>query len=273
MKKKHYLGMRPGDLEGKPYAKYWNPAMKPLQPHVRDAAIHGAEASAFGFPLEDADQLMAPGYLPLENGTTKLKNGETFVAVLTQMPGVTGAMFEWWMGWHYMEAQRYKLWHPRSHVDNGTREMLGDDTTLSDKEKYRTTHYVSEYIGSRLENITITFFEPETIFTQTKDFGANNVSALVCGQVALQGVPIVLGHLVHQIRQVDGGAEMRSRFWLGKPEVRGAKRGSVRNRLVGSKWFSKRMMPPDLGQEMLVHCGMEMNHLAGFLPDLYADYH
>jgi glyoxylase-like metal-dependent hydrolase (beta-lactamase superfamily II) len=32
------------------------------------------------------------------------------------MPGVTGAMFEWWMGWHYMEAQRYKLWHPRAHI-------------------------------------------------------------------------------------------------------------------------------------------------------------
>jgi len=40
---------------------------------------------------------------------TRLVSGEISVAVLTKMPGVTGAMFEWWMGWHYMENQRYKL--------------------------------------------------------------------------------------------------------------------------------------------------------------------
>ena len=28
-----------------------------------------------------------------------------------------------------------------------------------------------------------------------------------------------------------------------------------------------------MGRDMTVHCAMEMNHLAGFLPALYADYH
>ena len=118
-----YLGMRPGDLDGKPYSKYWNPEMLPLQPQVRDAAVHGDEAPELGFTMDQADQLMRPGYLPLENGTTKLANGQTFVAVLTHMPRVTGEMFEWWMGWHYMEPQRYKLWHPKAHLSNATQEL------------------------------------------------------------------------------------------------------------------------------------------------------
>ena len=136
MRKATYLGMRPGDLEGKPYAKYWQPDMAPMQPHVVHALLHGPEARELAFSMDAAEQLLEPGYLPLENGFTTLANGQVFVAVLTEMPRVTGAMIEWWMGWHYMEPQRYKLWHPRAHIDNGTREMQGDNHALSDKEKY-----------------------------------------------------------------------------------------------------------------------------------------
>lgn len=273
MRKDHYLGMRVGDLDGKPYAPYWNPDMKPLPPHVREALMRGHEAAELGLSLDQADRLMDAGYLPLETGTTELPNGQVFVAALTHMPRVTGPMFEWWMGWHYMEHQRYKLWHPRAHVANGTEAMQGDDPNLSDREKYRTTHHVTEYLGNRLEAIKITFYSPETFFGKTRDFEANQVTALVCGKVELQRAPITIGHLIHQIRQVEGGAEMRSRFWLGLPRLSAAPEKGLRNRIIGSKWFARRLMDPNLGRTMLVHCGMEMNHLASFLPDLHADYH
>lgn len=268
-----YLGMRPGDLDDKPYAKYWQPDMGGMQQGVVDALMHGEEASELAFPMEEADQLLQPGYLPLENGYTRLPNGQTFVAVRTEMPGVTGAMFEWWMGWHHMEHQRYKLWHPRSHVANGTKEQQGDNPALSDKEKYMTVHYVTEYIASRREQITITFDEPRGFFGAGADLTAADTSALVCGRVGLQSAPITVGYLIHQIRQIDGGAEMRSRFWLGKAEVKGSKPGDWRNRILGSSLARKLAQPKELGREMVVHCGMEMNHLAGFLPELYADYH
>ena len=94
-----YLGIRPGDLDNKPYAKYWNPEMGPLQDHVQQALTHGVEASELGFEITEADQLLEPGYLPLENGFTRLGNGHIFVAVLTKMPGVSGEMIDWWIGW------------------------------------------------------------------------------------------------------------------------------------------------------------------------------
>lgn len=268
-----YLGMRKGDLDNKPYAKYWNPEMSSMQPHVLNALAHGEEASELGFNLEDAAQLLEPGYLSLENGYTQLDNGQTFVAVLTDMPGVTGPMFEWWMGWHTQEHQRYKLWHPRSHVMNSTKEMWADDPNLTDKEKYMTTHYVTEYIASRLESISITFDEPSRYFGNDTDIYSGDTSAMVCGRVSLQKTPINVGYLIHQIRETENGSEMRSRFWLGKAEVKDSRPGGIRNNILGSKFVRKVLSPPNIGLDMVVHCGMEMNHLASFLPDLYADYH
>jgi len=269
----HYLGMRSGDLDNKPYAKYWRPDMKPMQKQVVNALLHGTEAWELAFDLDNAEELLKPGYLPLETGYTHLANGQTFIAVYTEMPGVTGPMFEWWMGWHYMEHQRYKLWHPRAHVANGTNEMQGDNPNITDKQKYMTTHYVTEYIGNRLERIAISFSDPKEYFAESSDLTVGNTSALVCGRVDLQRVPITLGYLIHQIRKINGGSEMRSRFWLGKPEIKNSKRHDLRNSVLGSKLFRRLLLPKDIGAAMLVHCGMEMNHLAGFLPDLYDDYH
>ena len=273
MKTDHYLGMRPGDLDGKRYAPFWNPMMRPLQPQVAQAVQHGGEAGALGFPMSDADQLLNPGYLPLENGFTKLPGGKIFVAVRTNMPGVTGAMFEWWMGWHYMEHQRYKLWHPRAHIANGTSTMQGDNPQLSDREKYMTTHLVTEYVGDRREDLTITFSDPATVFSRPEEFTDSGTTAMICGRVGLQRAPITIGHLIHQIRATADGSEMRSRFWLGKPQLDAFGPGNPINRVIGSNAVSTRLVGAHLGRDMLVHCGMEMHHLAGFLPELYAEYH
>ena len=273
MQNDKYLGMRPGDLDGKPYAKFWQPEMSPMPRHVTEALLRGEEAPELAFELADANELLEPGDLPLENGYTRLSNGQIFVAVHTAMPGASGAMFEWWMGWHYMEAQRYKLWHPRAHIDNGTREMRGDDPALSDRDKYMTTHYVTEYIGKHRDSITITFFDPRKLFGKDADLGSGGTTALVCGRVDLQRAPITIGWIIHQIREREDGTEMRSRFWLGRPEISGSRRNDPRNWLLRSRWFQRMAMPGNLGRDMVVHCAMEMNHLASFLPQLYALYH
>lgn len=273
MKPDVYLGMRPGDLDGKRYARFWNPDMAPLPAHVADALAHGLEAPALGFGLDEADQLVEPGYLPLENGWTRLRSGEIFVAVRTDMPGVTGEMFEWWMGWHPQESERYKLWHPRAHVANRTQEMWADDPDRSDREKYMTTHYVTEYIGPALHKITINFCDPSRYFSAPERFAENGITATACATVGVQGTDVTTGRLIHQIREVDGGSEMRSRFWLGKPESPRIPKNPFVDRIVGSEFLFKRLVRQDLGRDMVVHCGMEMNHLATFLPALYAEYH
>lgn len=273
MREEDYEGMRPGDLEGKPYARFWQPEMSPLPVAVADALRAGKQGKALGLELSEAARLLEPGDLPLENGFADLDSGQTLVAVRTEMPGCTGAMFEWWMGWHTVEAERYKLWHPRDHVANGTREMLGDDPSLSDREKYMTTHYVTEYIGGRRYEIRITFVDPAELFGEGADLTAGGTTALICGRVDLQDAPIHLGWLVHQIRECEGRTEMRSRFWLGVPEVLGSSKDDLRNKLLGSAVVRRLLVPRTLGRDMVVHCAMEMNHLARFLPQLFMLYH
>lgn len=273
MKRHRYLGMRPGDLDGKPYAKYWNPEMSPMQEQVQRALMHGVEASELGFPVAEANQLLEPGYLPLENGFTRLTNGQVFVAVLTKMPGVTSEMIDWWMGWHYMESQRYKLWHPRAHVLNRAERMIGDDPGLSDREKYlHNPNYVTEYVGGDLLDIVITFSEASDLL-DTSRFEAAGIGTAICGVVSYQNRPLDFGLIIHLIRQTDEGCEMRSRFWLGKIEFKGLPAAKILNKVAGSSFVAKRVVPTELGRDMVVHCGMEMNQLASFLPDLYADYH
>lgn len=273
MNRDKYLGMRSGDLDGKPYAKYWNPEMAPMQNHVQRALTHGAEASELGFALAEANQLLEPGYLSLENGYTRLKNGEIFAAILTKMPGVNGSMIDWWFGWHYMESQRYKLWHPRCHIANGATKMIGDDSNLSDREKYlNNPNFVTEYIGSVEQEITITFSESSTYF-DTARFQNSNISTAICGTVGLQKIPVNIGKLIHLIRETEDGCEMRSRFWLGSPSLKGLPTENLVNKIMASKFIAKHAAPLDLGRDMVVHCAMEMNHLASFLADLYSDYH
>ena len=101
----------------------------------------------------------------------------------------------------------------------------------------------------------------------------HGVTALICGSVALQRAPINIAYLVHQIRDIEGGSEMRSRFWLAKPEFKGPFAKGLVNKIINSKFLKQRLMPGDIGRDMVVHCSMEMNHLASFLPALYADYH
>jgi hypothetical protein len=273
MNRDGYLGMAAGDLDGKPYARYWNPEMGPMQEHVQRALVHGAEAAELGFSVSEANLLLEPGHLPLENGFTRLANGQVFVSVLTKMPGVTSEMIDWWFGWHYMEPQRYKLWHPRAHVLNGAQRMIGDDPGLSDRAKYlHNPNYVTEYVGAERLDIEITFSDASD-FLDVSRFEAAGVGTAICGVVSFQNAPVVFGLLIHLIRGTQDGCEMRSRFWLGRIELKGASAAGLLGRVAGSRFVAKRAVPIEQGRDMLVHCASEMNHLAGFLPDLYADYH
>ncbi|MGH0033831.1 MAG: DAPG hydrolase family protein [Myxococcota bacterium] len=273
MKSDIYLGMRPGDLDGKSYAKYWNPEMGPLPEHVQRALMHGVEAAELGFPVSEAGRLLEPGYLPLENGFTRLDDGQVFVSVLTRMPGVTSRMIDWWFGWHFMESQRYKLWHPRAHLSNRAERMVGDDPGLSDREKYLgNPNYVSEYVGGDRLDIVITFSEASDFFDVSR-FRAAGVGTAICGVVGFQSSPLAFALLIHLIRETDDGCEMRSRFWLGRIAVRGLPAAGALGRIAGSRFVARRAVPIGLGRDMVVHCAAEMNHLAGFLPELYADHH
>ena len=265
--------MRAGDLDDKPYARFWNPDMAPMQDHVRQALAHGIAAAELGFPLSEADRLLGPGHLPMETGFTRLNNGQVFVAVHSHMPGISAAMIDWWFGWAYKETHRFKLWHPKAHLSSRTKYPIADDPDFSDHQKYLgNSCYIAEYIGGELTNLVITYAEP-SILLDVSRFNDAQISTAICGAMEYQNSPLSFGALIHLIRETSDGCEMRSRFWLGNVAIRRWSTRRALTAMANAEFSAKNAVPIELGREMVVHCAMQMNHLASFLADLYADYH
>lgn len=266
-----YLGMRDGDLAGKAYASFWNPKLAPLPEHAKEALLQGAVSAPLLPRLKDAPRLLDAGYTELENGFGFQDDGSLHVAIRTEMPDVTPTMIDWWFGWHNEEPQRYKLWHPRAHV-HAQFDAL-DPPSLAGKwgrERYvGRASYVDEYLGSPMSHVIIRFVPPAELGFDERALADSEQVTMVCARTSFSEVPVDAGYLVHHIRRVAGGSEMRSRFWLGGPYA-SVRVGRVMEPVVSR--VARKLAGPKLefGRELLVHCSQEMSHLASFLPKLYA---
>lgn len=279
-----YLKYREGDL-CHAYAKYFQATTRPVQPHVVNALLGGMSPGEFGYELRDAaNRIGRRGYESMETGWTRLPNNIIMVSVLTNMPNVTAPMWDWWFGWHGRESARYKLWFPDAHQYSALGEDRSADRSLTDKQRYiGNVSYVDEYIGGSLQRLAIRFFEPTKL-------GISETPGMthICARVSLSTYPIAFGWLIHQVRPTEDGAEMRSRFFLNDPDVLalparalpasfGAHALSTSIGRTGAKLvvgqIATRLLPRTIGADMIYHCASEMNHLAGFLPQLFAEFH
>lgn len=264
-----YLGIRPGDLDGKSYATYWNPRMAPLPDDVRDALAHGPVAAPLLPTLADAPREFESNVTSLEIGFALAAEGGMHVALRTAMPQVSPEMIDWWFGWHSDEPHRYKLWHPRAHVH--AKWHVAPTANATGRARYvGCTSCVDEYIGSQLGSYLIRFVPPEELGFDSRLLSDPRQATAICARIGFAAAPLDFGHLVHYVTRTEGGAEMRSRFWVGGPYARARRGGPIADLAVTAV---KRIMKPTAqdGYGLLVHCSQEMSHLATFLPRLYAE--
>jgi hypothetical protein len=181
-------------------------------------------------------------------------------------------MIDWWFGWHGIETERYKLWHPQAHLFS---QMRFDRTRMSgsaDRQKYvGNTSYVDEYVGPKIFRLAITFHEPRDFGLAENSFRDAGVSTAICARVGFSDRPVETGYLIHLIRETAQGCEMRSRFWLGEAHLRKLPERNPIDRILETRFFRRMMMPGRLCRDLFVHCAEEMNHLASFLPALFAE--
>ncbi|WP_156686960.1 DAPG hydrolase family protein [Mycobacterium sp. Marseille-P9652] len=262
-----YLGYRHDDADT-PFGKFFKPEMAPLPRHVAEALEHGPQGGMALLAFEDAASVAAPGYQQTENGYGVLDDGSLQVSVRTDMPGVTPPMWAWWFGWHGCDTRRYKLWHPRAHLSAAWRDGSADERDAGrrgDRRYVGRCSLISEYIGSSLLRAAIQFVAPSAMGLPAD--GGDAVA--ICARLGSGDAPVDIGWFVHHVRSTPSGAEMRSRFWMGGPHIAvrngpGVASRAIRpiaSRIIGS--------PEVMARNLLVHCAQEMNHLAGFLPELY----
>ncbi|GAC67156.1 hypothetical protein GS4_06_00020 [Gordonia soli NBRC 108243] len=264
-----YAGYRDRDRR-QPFAKYMADHTRPAPAHVLRAHA-GPPTPAVDIPPFErlTDDLAPTGLSKVETGYGQRRDGVTWAATRIDMPGVTADMWDWWFGWHSIDSARYKLWHPDAH----RYASLAKDLTkadISDRAKYvGNTTFVDEYVGPKLQQLAINFRDPVA-----HGFRVPDGHTVVFGRVGSSIAPVDLGWLAHQVRPTARGVEMRSRFHLNlrglhTPDVGQAACAVARGAAVDPRDLE---LGIDLGRDLMLHCGQEMNHLAGFLPRLHAEF-
>jgi hypothetical protein len=264
---KHVPGRRLGwsahELATLPYARFWNPVMADISADAHRAVANSPMAEALFPPMAQAI-----GSIPeaeVQNGFTVTSDGAMHVNIVTEMPDVTPVMIDWWFGWHSDSPERYRLWHPMAHVH--AQWATSPPAGSTGRARYvGHTSEVDEYLGSAMIRGAIAFCRPEELGLVDAAVAGGVTATAVCARVGLVDIPVDIGYLAHHVAAVPGGSIMRSRFWLGGPNLaaRSVLLGAtvpMARRLVGLSELDARAM--------LVHCSQEMTHLATFLPGLY----
>lgn len=262
---KPFLGFSEADKQST-YGPFFKDQLSSLPESVRQMLAHlPLRWSDLPDPAELAG-LEQPGYAPFETGYTLLADGSAKVAVKTAMPGVTPAMWDWWFGWHSSQDQRYKLWHPASHLTARWEDGRSDVCYVGRNSVIR------EYIGANPLDAVIQFQSPLAFGFSPDAISHPEKAVYICAKIGHPDLPVDYGYLAHQVRAVPGGSEMRSRFCLGGQFVASRIKGKIA--AVATGILSKfKPMPPNFAHDLLQHCAEEMNHLAGILPDLYRQFY
>lgn len=212
-------------------------------------------------PEIDAEATLIDGAGTYQPEKRRMKDATYLVAVRTPMPGVSTDMVRWWFADFLKTTEHYKLWHPNDHV-------WMDWENKAPGEIYGASHLVHEYIGGEMGKLRIQFVEPQEFFGRNPN---DENTFVLCARVGLLEQPINVTRMCHIIRNVEGGSEMRSRFWLGHVSVRDANQevASPAN-VIGNSWLNRWLQLDDaLADSLSRHATEEMAFLAELLPQLY----
>jgi hypothetical protein len=127
---------------------------------------------------------------------------------------------------------------------------------------------ITEHIGSCRLSGAIQFVAPAKLGCPPDSDDA----VAICAHLGANDAPVDVGWFIHHVRSTPNGAEMRSRFWMGGPHIAVHKAPDVASKAV--RPIASRLLgnAETSARNLLVHCAQEMNHLAGFLPELYAAF-
>lgn len=267
------------DEKARPYAKYHYKELGEISAENLEKLNAGPCDPLLAMPAERRSDLLLPDYQSVETGWCLMPDGTGFSATRVFFPGCTPDMLNWWFAWHPLEGLRYDIWCPNCHTDISIDDPHNnkDSTNISIKSRNygRLHHCVEGFSLDALNNVDIKFYTPaefglDPVRTALTPCGA--IIGIGCFVPALQmaetfGVEtdnpthLPFNIALHTSRPVDGGMELRSRYWLGKF----LKNGEVADaKLPGfdyeaGAWNNCR------------HSLIEYSNLASFLPELYKE--
>ena len=210
--------------KGKSYSKYYYQA--PVVPAAEKIALLEQPIDPEqALPIGKLNDLLNPGYLEVETGCCVLPSGAAYVANHTLMPNVTVDMVNWWFAWHSLESLRYKIWWPQGHYSislaKEDRNKVLNPNTPPTQRFQGITHHVVEDTGSGPEDIFINFLTLENSGFAVERCTSPHMGTIIAANGLSSAVnapanaPQAPAFMLHFVREVSGGVEFRSRFWIG----------------------------------------------------------
>jgi hypothetical protein len=247
---------------------YLERTMAPPQAATLEAIEAGPIDTAEALALEDLDRLLEPAPLPAETGWCTLPDGCGYVAVRTEMPGVTGEMVDWWFDWHPREALRYRIWHPRAHLDNSVEPA----SEVGAKAHWGTVHHPVEDVGTGVVRARIEFVAPSRIGFAGDALRDERVATIVCGYAGDDSRHVRHTPMCHVFLADGGGVVLRSRFWLGAALRPYGPLGGFAGALINRRAVRERTLPRGLPAALARHCAEEYANLGSLLGELYGRF-
>lgn len=239
-----------------PLYPYYEMPIDPVPEDILGRIMQMSFETEGGMSYSDIDLLFEDGYLPNEFGLFKNPDGGGMVANLTEMPGVTPEMFDWWFAWHGLDPMRYIIWDRDDHYDCRTHHPeKALDASLSLKERYwYTEHSIKEALLDGQEPIPVylKFVPPE-------DMGFDPKKLKVFQGTIVSTIEQAV--MIHFLRPTPRGSELRTRFYMGYKQT---PEGIIP--IPDAPQFDH------MGRALLAHNVKEFTHLAKILPGLYRAY-
>ena len=251
-----------------PLTEYLSRPLERPGAEVLEAIERGAIDPTDALALPDAEALLDPAPLALETGWCELPVGVGYVAVRTAMPAVTGAMVDWWFDWHPRESLRYRIWHPRAHLENS----LQAPASAGAKAHWGAVHHPVEDVGTGVVHARIAFRRPSEMGFSTDALDDRSVATVVCGYAGDDRRRVRHTPMFHVFLREGDGVVLRSRFWIGAALRPFGALGAPGERLLNNRFVRSRALPAGLPRALALHCAEEYANLAGLLPELSARF-
>lgn len=259
--------LTPGEKE-LPYSGYYYKDMAKIPQEDLDIVNRGPLDPGLALPISQRSKLMEPGYLRAETGYCLMTDGSGFAATKVFMPGVTTRMIDWWFNWHPLVGLRYAIWCPVAHksisalTPEAHLDSSGVDLHIRNIGK---THYPVEGFNLKgSQKLEIAFTSATQLGLNEKLFRSGSMSTFAAATVRNIRPPMPINIFFHAIREVEGGVEYRSRYWLTYTMDR-------KGNIVRSGYPLPKSILLAMARNNCIHSLMEYHNLASMLPSLYQE--
>ncbi len=198
------------------------------------------------------DDMLKPGYLPVETGHCLLPEGGGYAAVNVKLHGISHEQYVWWRQWRRQgnEDFQYKLWYPGMHFRFSQRKRwIMEDLGMGPMDIYQYARMTPSQLGLKEEDVQ-----------RRPNCGVFSTAGLhrkVGADYDEEPFGVVLAHFV---REIPDGIELRSRFWIGY---------QVEN---GQIVLVEKNIPPEFPACMAAHSAQENTNLRNLIPPLWEMY-